>query len=36
MNFVNPYLTEELVDGIDRFLDNHNVSAVKDIIGCVE
>lgn len=36
MNFVNPYLTEELVDGIDSFLDNHNVSSVKDIIGCVE
>lgn len=36
MNFVNPYLTEELVDGIDRFLDNHNVSSVKDIIGCVD
>ena len=36
MNFFNPYLTEELVDGIDRFLDNHNVSSVKDIIGCVE
>ena len=36
MNFVNPYLTGELVDGIDRFLDNHNVSSVKDIIGCVE
>ena len=36
MNFVNPYLTEELVDGIDRFLDNHNVSSVKDIIGCLE
>ena len=36
MIFVNPYLTEELVDGIDRFLDNHNVSSVKDIIGCVE
>ena len=36
LNFVNPYLTEELVDGIDRFLDNHNVSSVKDIIGCVE
>ena len=36
MNFVNPYLTEELVDGIDRLLDNHNLSSVKDIIGCVE
>ena len=36
MNFVNPYLTEELVDGIDRFLENHNISDVNDIIGCVK
>ncbi len=36
MNFVNPYLTEELVDGIDRFLTNHNISDVNEIIGCVK
>ena len=36
MNFVNPYLTEELVDGIDRFLDNHNIADVNEIIGCVK
>ena len=36
MNFVNPYLTEELVDGIDRFLNNHNISDVNEIIGCVK
>ena len=36
MNFVNPYLTEELVDGIDRFLTNHNIADVKEIIGCVK
>ncbi len=36
MNFVNPYLTEELVDGIDRFLENHNISDVNEIIGCVK
>ena len=36
MNFVNPYLTEELVDGIDRFLVNHNIADVNDIIGCVK
>jgi len=36
MNFVNPYLTEELVDGIDRFLDRHNIDDVNDIIGCVK
>lgn len=36
MNFVNPYLTEELVDGIDRFLESHNISDVNEIIGCVK
>ena len=36
MNFVNPYLTEELVDGIDRFLENHNIKDVNEIIGCVK
>ena len=36
MNFVNPYLTEELVDGIERFLENHNIADVNEIIGCVK
>lgn len=36
MNFVNPYLTEELVDGIDRFLISHNIDDVNEIIGCVK
>lgn len=36
MNFVNPYLTEELVDGIERFLDKHGIEDVHDIIGCVD
>ncbi len=36
MNFVNPYLTEELVDGIDRFLDRHGVADVNEIIGYVK
>ena len=36
MNFVNPYLTEELIDGIDRFLTNHNIADVNEIIGCVK
>ena len=36
MNFVNPYLTEELVTGIDRFLERHNISDVNEIIGCVK
>ena len=36
MNFVNPYLTEELVTGIDRFLERHNIADVNEIIGCVK
>jgi len=36
MNFVNPYLTQELVDGIEAFLDKNNIEDVNDIIGCVK
>ena len=36
MNFVNPYLTEELAVGIDRFLDRHGITDVNEIIGCVK
>ena len=36
MNFVNPYLTEELVVGIERFLDRHDISDINEIIGCVK
>ena len=36
MNFVDPYLTEELVDGIEAFLDKNNIEDIHEIIGCVE
>ena len=36
MNFVNPYLTQELVDGIEAFLDKNNIEDVNEIIGCVK
>lgn len=36
MNFVNPYLTQELVDGIEAFLDRNNIKDVNEIIGCVK
>ncbi|MBP5195156.1 MAG: dihydroorotate dehydrogenase [Lachnospiraceae bacterium] len=36
MNFVNPYLTQELVDGIEAFLDRNNVEDINEIIGCVK
>lgn len=36
MNFVNPYLTEELASGIENFLDRHKIADVNEIIGCVK
>lgn len=36
MNFVNPYLTEELVTGMEHFLDRHKIESIRDIIGCVK
>ena len=36
MNFVNPYLTQELGDGIEAFLEKKNIEDVNDIIGCVK
>ena len=36
MNFHNPYVTLEIVDGIDRFMDRHHVSDIKELIGCVK
>ncbi len=36
MNFVNPYLTEEVAEGINRFLDEKKIDSVTDIIGCVK
>ncbi len=36
MNFVNPYATAEIVDGIEHFLDSHGISDINEIIGCVK
>jgi len=36
MNFVNPYLTEEIVDGIDAFLVKNKIEDINEIIGCVK
>ena len=35
MNFVNPYLTAELVDGIESYMKKHNISDINELIGCV-
>lgn len=36
MNFVNPYLTEEVISGIERFMQNQKVYDINDLIGCVK
>ena len=36
MNFVNPDLTEELVTGMEHFLNRHKIESIRDIIGCVK
>lgn len=36
MNFVNPYATVEVVEGIDDYLNRNKIPAVTDIIGCVK
>ena len=36
MNFVNPYATREIADGLEAFLESHGISDVNEIIGCVK
>ena len=36
MNFVNPYATQEIEDGLERFLAEHRIGDVNEIIGCVK
>lgn len=36
MNFVNPYATQEITDGLERFLADHRIGDVNEIIGCVK
>ncbi|MDY6823204.1 MAG: dihydroorotate dehydrogenase [Thermodesulfobacteriota bacterium] len=35
-NFINPAVTIEIVDGIQEFLTENNISAVSDLIGTLE
>lgn len=35
MNFVNPYTTQEVVQGIEDYMTQYNIENIKDIIGCV-
>ena len=35
-NFLDPAVSVKVVDGIDEWLDAHNVASVRDIIGVAE
>lgn len=35
MNFVNPYTTIEVIDGIEDYMQRYNVDDVKELIGAV-
>ena len=36
MNFVNPYATEEVIRGIEAYMERYHVENVTDLIGAVE
>ena len=36
MNFVNPYLTEEVVSGIEAYMKKNGFKSVKDMVGIVK
>lgn len=35
MNFVNPYVTEEIVSGIEKYLKENHVEDIRELIGAV-
>ena len=36
MNFVNPYTTIEVIEGIEKYMETYGVSDIKDLIGAVQ
>ncbi len=35
-NFVNPYATIEVIDGIAAYMERHGITDINDLIGCVK
>lgn len=36
MNFVNPYATVEIVEGIEEYMRQYQVEDIRELIGCVQ
>jgi len=35
-NFINPHVTTDVIDGIERFMAERNIASISDIIGTLE
>jgi dihydroorotate dehydrogenase (NAD+) catalytic subunit len=35
-NFVNPHVTIDIIDGIEKFLSERNIQKITDVIGTLE
>lgn len=35
-NFVNPYTTVEVIEGLERYMDKYGVKDIHELIGCVK
>ena len=36
MNFVNPYATLAVIDGIEGYMKKHRIEDIHELIGCVK
>lgn len=36
MNFVNPYATVEIIEGIEEYMRQYHVEDIRELIGCVQ
>ena len=32
-NYIDPLITLKIIDGIDSYLNRHNISSINDIVG---
>ncbi len=35
-NFIDPHISEKIVDGIEEYMDRHNVGSVDELVGAIE
>ena len=35
-NFVDPTISLKVIDGIQKYLDDHNINSIKDLVGALE